>query len=123
MARRSTPACSADDGHDPSSRVRTIAAHSALSLRGGIPDTALGFQRLKILDLSERGHQPMISPDGSTSLLFNGEIYNAFDHKAELERDGYRFRTGTDTEVVLALYERDWGSSGCSNVSMACLPS
>ena len=49
----------------------------------------------------------MISPDGSTALLFNGEIYDACDHKAGLERDGYRFRTGTDTEVVLALYERD----------------
>ena len=77
-----------------------------LSLRGGIPDTALGFQRLKILDLSTRGHQPMTSPDGSTALLFNGEIYDTFDCKAELERDGYRFRTGTDTEVILALYER-----------------
>src|SRR6185295_10295880 len=77
-----------------------------VSLRGGIPDTALGFHRLKILDLSERGHQPMISPDGSTALLFNGEIHDAFDCKAELERDGYRFRTGTDTEVILALYER-----------------
>ena len=77
-----------------------------LSLRGGIPDTALGFHRLKILDLSARGHQPMTSPDGSTALLFNGEIYDAFDYKAELERDGYCFRTGTDTEVILALYER-----------------
>ena len=77
-----------------------------LSLRGGIPDTALGFHRLKVLDLSARGHQPMTSPDGSTALLFNGEIYDAFDCKAELERDGYRFRTGTDTEVILALYER-----------------
>src|SRR3954471_14478292 len=77
-----------------------------LSLRGGIPDTALGFHRLKILDPSGRGHQPMISPDGSTALLFNGEIYNAVDYKRELERGGYRFRTGTDTEVVLALYER-----------------
>jgi asparagine synthase (glutamine-hydrolysing) len=78
-----------------------------LSLRGGLPDTALGFQRLKILDLSARGHQPMTSPDGSTALLLNGEIYNAFDYKADLERDGYRFRTGTDTEVILALYERE----------------
>src|SRR6185503_3807776 len=77
-----------------------------ISLRGGIPDTALGFQRLKILDLSDRGHQPMTSPDGSTTLLFNGEIYDAFDHTAGLERDGYRFRSRTDTEVVLALYER-----------------
>jgi asparagine synthase (glutamine-hydrolysing) len=77
-----------------------------VSLRGGVPDTALGFQRLKILDLSARGHQPMTSPDGAISLLFNGEFYEAFDCKAELERGGYRFRTGTDTEVVLALYER-----------------
>ncbi|HEU4692403.1 MAG TPA: asparagine synthase (glutamine-hydrolyzing) [Vicinamibacterales bacterium] len=76
-----------------------------VSLRGGIPDTALGFQRLKILDLTARGHQPMISPDGSTALLFNGAIYEAFEWKAELERRGYSFRTGTDTEVILALYE------------------
>ena len=78
-----------------------------LSLRGGISDTALGFQRLKIVDLSADGHQPMTSPDGATTLLFNGEIYDAFDHKAGLERDGYRFRTSTDTEVILALYERE----------------
>src|SRR4051812_5057715 len=77
-----------------------------LSLRGGIPDTALGFHRLKILDRSAGGRQPMISPDRSTALLFNGEIYNAVDYKRELERGGYQFRTGTDTEVVLALYER-----------------
>src|SRR4051794_26991627 len=76
-----------------------------LSLRGGVPDTALGFQRLKILDLSAAGHQPMTSPDGSTTLLFNGEIYDAFTYRAGLERDGYRFRTATDTEVILALYE------------------
>src|SRR5687768_9723629 len=80
---------------------------TTLSLRGGIPDTALGFQRLKILDLSDRGHQPMIGPDGSTTLLFNGEIYDAPAHRAALEQDGYRFRTATDTEVVLALYERE----------------
>ena len=77
-----------------------------LSLRGGVPDTALGFQRLKILDLSDRGHQPMTSPDGSTALLFNGAIYDACEHRAELERGGYRFRTGTDTEVILAFYEQ-----------------
>lgn len=77
-----------------------------LSLRGGIADTALGFHRLKILDLSDRGRQPMTSRDGATALLFNGQIYDAFDHRAELQRDGYRFRTSTDTEVILALYER-----------------
>jgi asparagine synthase (glutamine-hydrolysing) len=78
-----------------------------LSLRGGIPDTALGFHRLKILDLSAHGHQPMTSPDGSIALLFNGAIYDAFDDRDELERGGYRFRSDTDTEVILALYERD----------------
>jgi asparagine synthase (glutamine-hydrolysing) len=78
-----------------------------LSLRGGTPDTALGFQRLKILDLSDRGHQPMTSPDGSTSVLFNGAIYEALEWRSELERRGYRFRTGTDTEVILAIYECD----------------
>src|SRR5262245_23178059 len=78
-----------------------------LSLRGGPPDTALGFQRLKILDLSAGGHQPMASPDGATVLLFNGAIYDAFEQRARLERDGYRFRTDTDTEVILALYERE----------------
>src|SRR3954465_2659587 len=44
-----------------------------VSLRGGIPDTALGFHRLKILDVSSRGHQPMTSQDGAVALLFNGE--------------------------------------------------
>jgi asparagine synthase (glutamine-hydrolysing) len=78
-----------------------------LSLRGGIPDTALGFQRLKILDLSDRGHQPMLNADRTIALLFNGAIYEACELKAELERRGHRFHTETDTEVILALYERD----------------
>jgi asparagine synthase (glutamine-hydrolysing) len=77
-----------------------------LSWRGGAADTALGFHRLNILDLSAHGHQPMASADGSIALLFNGAIYNAFDFKPELESDGYRFRSATDTEVILALYER-----------------
>ena len=57
-----------------------------LSIRGGAPDTALGFHRLAILDRSTRARQPMISPDGSVALLFNGEVYDAFDARAELER-------------------------------------
>ena len=81
-----------------------------LSLRGGAPDVAadvaLGFQRLTILDRSPAARQPMVSQDDSIVLLFNGAIYNAFDERAELERDGYRFRTATDTEVILALYDR-----------------
>jgi asparagine synthase (glutamine-hydrolysing) len=77
-----------------------------LSLRGGAADTALGVQRLAILDRSTRARQPMLSPDGSVALLFNGEIYDACDARVELEDEGYRFRSSSDTEVVLALYER-----------------
>ncbi len=85
-----------------------------LSLRRGeVPadanaaDTGLGFHRLKVLDLSEQGHQPMINPSGTIVVAFNGEIYNAFDYKAGLEAAGFRFRSRTDTEVLLYLYERD----------------
>ena len=67
-----------------------------LSLRGDVPDTALGVQRLKILDLSDRGGQPMMSPDGSIAVLFNGAIYDAFDSRAELEGGGYAYYA-TDT--------------------------
>lgn len=64
----------------------------------------LGFNRLSILDLSYNGHQPMVSPDNKVFLALNGEIYNAFDYKEELEDWGYKFKSTTDTEIVLALY-------------------
>lgn len=64
----------------------------------------LGFNRLSILDLSKNGHQPMCSPDGKVILLLNGEIYNAFDLKPALVADGCKFKSTTDTEVVLYLY-------------------
>ncbi|HEX8029232.1 MAG TPA: asparagine synthase (glutamine-hydrolyzing) [Vicinamibacterales bacterium] len=67
---------------------------------------ALGFNRLKILDLSQCGHQPMTNRDGSIVLAFNGEIYNAFDFRPELEASGFQFRSRTDTEVILYLYEK-----------------
>jgi asparagine synthase (glutamine-hydrolysing) len=77
-----------------------------VSLRGGAADTALGFHRLSILDLSARGHQPMTAADGSVTVLFNGEIYNALERQPELESAGYRFKSRSDAEVILALYER-----------------
>ncbi|MCK5691809.1 MAG: asparagine synthase (glutamine-hydrolyzing) [Bacteroidales bacterium] len=64
----------------------------------------LGFNRLSILDLSHNGHQPMVSPDEKVLLTLNGEIYNAFDFQSELEEWGYRFKSTSDTEIVLALY-------------------
>lgn len=72
----------------------------------GVFEGALGFNRLKILDLSEHGHQPMANADGNVILAFNGEVYNAFDYTRELEASGFRFRSRTDTEVVLYLYEK-----------------
>jgi asparagine synthase (glutamine-hydrolysing) len=67
----------------------------------------LGHRRLAILDLDPRSNQPMISSDGNYSLVFNGEIYNFRELKAELEADGVVFRTTSDTEVLLALYARE----------------
>jgi len=66
----------------------------------------LGFNRLSILDLSTDGHQPMLSSEGSVVIAFNGEVYNAFDHRPELEARGFRFRSRTDTEVLLYLYQQ-----------------
>jgi asparagine synthase (glutamine-hydrolysing) len=69
---------------------------------------ALCFRRLSILDLSPSGHQPMASADGTCWIIFNGEVYNYLELRQELAREGFTFKTGTDTEVVLAAYQR-WG--------------
>lgn len=66
----------------------------------------LGFRRLAILDLSRAGNQPMCTPDGQVWIVYNGEVYNFRELRAELEARGCRFRTQTDTEVLLALYQQ-----------------
>lgn len=68
----------------------------------------LGHRRLSIIDLSERGHQPMTNEDGSVWLVFNGEIYNFKDLRKELLAAGHVFRSDTDSEVILHAYE-EWG--------------
>lgn len=70
---------------------------------------ALGFRRLSIVDLSEKGHQPMLSDDEKITITFNGEIYNFKKIRKELEDLGYHFKSNSDTEVILKSYE-EWGT-------------
>ena len=69
---------------------------------------AIGHRRLAILDLSDSGTQPMSYQQGNLWTIFNGEIYNYLELRAELAKAGHVFRTGTDTEVILAAYAQ-WG--------------
>lgn len=68
----------------------------------------LGHRRLAILDLSDKGRQPMAYADGRYMLVFNGEIYNFIEIRKELETLGYKFSSDADSEVILAGYDK-WG--------------
>ncbi|MBM4441169.1 MAG: asparagine synthase (glutamine-hydrolyzing) [Candidatus Rokubacteria bacterium] len=106
---------------DPARSVDARLLHrmnAALAHRG--PDDAgvhaegqigLAHRRLSIIDLSAAGHQPMVWGDGRYWITYNGEVYNFLELRAALERDGERFRSRSDTEVILALYARH--GAGC----------
>ena len=96
---------------DVIARMNDIQAHRGPDGRGvwhaALPDggwVGLGSRRLAILDLSLAGHMPMSNPEGTVWITYNGEIYNFSDLRSELEGKGYRFRSRSDTEVVLNLY-------------------
>ncbi|HMM55700.1 MAG TPA: asparagine synthase (glutamine-hydrolyzing) [Candidatus Desulfobacillus sp.] len=104
----------------PEERAAAVAQAMAASLAHRGPDDAgvwtdaaagfaLGHRRLSIVDLSPGGHQPMVSADGRFVLAFNGEIYNHADLRRELMAAGCRFRSGSDTEVLLEAVAR-WGA-------------
>lgn len=68
---------------------------------------AFGHRRLSIVDLSPAGHQPMSNEDGSIWIAYNGEVYNHAVLRAELEAKGHRYRSNTDTETIIHLYEEE----------------
>ena len=92
-------------------RMTQSIAHRGPDDSGHYLDRAvgLGFRRLSILDLSQTGHQPMISDDGRFVLVFNGEIFNYVELRRELSSLGYQIRSTGDSEVLLNAY-RQWGS-------------
>ncbi|MDW9382061.1 asparagine synthase (glutamine-hydrolyzing) [Chryseobacterium sp. JV558] len=73
-------------------------------------EIALGFRRLSIIDLSEKGHQPMLSENEQIIITFNGEIYNFKKLRKELESLGHFLHSNSDTEVILKAYQ-EWGNS------------
>jgi asparagine synthase (glutamine-hydrolysing) len=77
----------------------------------GSDGVLLGHRRLSIIDLSTAGHQPMVDADSGAVVTYNGEIYNYLELRQELESRGHRFRSATDTEVLLKAY-LEWGP-GC----------
>jgi len=93
-------------------RMRETLAHRGPDGAGVWLDPSrrvgLAHRRLSIIDLSDAGLQPMGTEDGRLQLVFNGEIYNYIPLRRELEGKGYRFRSRTDTEVLLNGY-REWG--------------
>jgi asparagine synthase (glutamine-hydrolysing) len=106
----------------PVSRESADAALDLLEHRGpddrGAASTAggwLGARRLAILDTTHRGHQPLIGEHGVT-VVFNGEIYNYVEVRAELRRRGATFRSGCDTEVLLNAY-LEWGPDCLSRLN------
>ncbi|HEX9933485.1 MAG TPA: asparagine synthase (glutamine-hydrolyzing), partial [Allosphingosinicella sp.] len=76
---------------------------------------AFAHTRLSVIDLSAGGHQPMHSPCGRWSMIYNGEIYNYRELRAELEAAGEAFATASDTEVLLRAWMR-WGESGLTRL-------
>jgi asparagine synthase (glutamine-hydrolysing) len=110
------------DGLDDAQLTRARAATRLLAHRG--PDDAgewtdghtfMGHQRLSIIDLSDAAHQPFLACGGRYVFTYNGEIYNYLEVRRDLEREGYDFRSHSDTEVFLAALLK-WGDKALTRV-------
>ena len=93
-------------------RMTDAIAHRGPDGEGFYTDSfiGLGHRRLAIIDLSAAGHQPMMTPDSQYVIIYNGEVFNFQELRLELEALGHRFRSRTDTEVILYSYVQ-WGDA------------
>jgi len=90
-------------------RMQFSLSHRGPDSRGMWTKDSVGLAhtRLAIIDLSENGHQPMCNENGTVWIVYNGEVYNFHDLREELQSKGHHFRSQTDTEVVIHLYEEE----------------
>lgn len=94
--------CKGEDSISELSKLKDVRFY-------GKSRVVLGHRRLSILDLSIRGHQPMVDREKEMFIVYNGEIFNYIELRNELRSKGYQFNTDTDTEVLMASY-REWGN-------------
>jgi asparagine synthase (glutamine-hydrolysing) len=99
-------------------KMHRITHHRGPDDEGFFESDGISFahNRLSIIDLSEGGRQPMSTPDGRYTIVYNGEIYNYRELRAELESLGETFRTESDTEVLLLAYAK-WGRKSLSKLN------
>jgi asparagine synthase (glutamine-hydrolysing) len=104
----------ADEAAGPA--MRDTLVHRGPDGPGALPIEAprfglrgwFGHRRLKVIDVTESAHQPMVGAEGAVALSYNGEVYNFRELRRELEARGHRFSSSGDTEVVMRAYE-EWG--------------
>ncbi|MEL6823780.1 MAG: asparagine synthase (glutamine-hydrolyzing), partial [Calditrichota bacterium] len=95
-----------------------VVAHRGPDGSGFWTESFIGFghRRLAIIDLSPSGHQPMQTDDGNFVITYNGEVYNYQNLRIELETKGHRFRSETDTEIVLKAFQ-EWGTESIQKLN------